>query len=573
MDFFEDKANVLVKICVTVAILAVIGFIVFFIMNAKDEVVTSTEIKYEYFPMYALDEKVGVVDKTGKIVIEPKYLNVYIPNPEIDVFACELEDKIFFVNASGDVLFEQYENVSVIKMSETSGEVEKNVLTYKDGEKYGLIDILGNKLTDAKYDEIKSLDSRPGMILVKRDNKYGLINEKGTIIIQAKYNAIKSDGYSTEKDGYNKTGYIVSERTNNGIIYGYINYEGKVLIEPKYESIKRANKQSDDIYLIVMERGKKGVIRNTKSIIKNNYQSVSYAEIADIFVVEKVGKYGFFSIEGDEILKPAYPNYVVSKEYITVEENDKIIMYDFFGNVVKTNNFASVSEVEGTSYLIAKSEEGYYSIISKDVNVNNKYTQLTYAFDDYFVFTNEEGKSGVLHVWTGEVIEPKYEYIIPVDGSKALEARDENNKLFIFDKNLKEVFALDDGIVQRLNDDYTVIYSDYEKNYLNKNGDVVQNKEVYPNNKLYSVLKDGKWGFENAAGEVKVPCKYDLVTELNEFGFAGVKQDDKWGVINEKGEEIVVPMYEIDAYYFPKFVGKYQLQQNETLVVVELEEK
>ena len=573
MDFFEDKANVLVKICVTVAILAVIGFIVFFIMNAKDEVVTSTEIKYEYFPMYSLDEKVGVVDKTGKIVIEPKYLNVYIPNPEIDVFACELEDKIFFVNASGDVLFEQYENVSVIKMSETSGEVERNVLTYKDGEKYGLIDILGNKLTDAKYEEIKSLDSRPGMILVKRDNKYGLINEKGTIIIQAKYNAIKSDGYSTEKDGYNKTGYIVSERTNNGIIYGYINYEGKVLIEPKYESIKRANKQSDDIYLIVMERGKKGVIRNTKSIIKNNYQSVSYAEIADIFVVEKVGKYGFFSIEGDEILKPAYPNYVVSKEYITVEENDKIIMYDFFGNVVKTNNFASVSEVEGTSYLIAKSEEGYYSIISKDVNVNNKYTQLTYAFDDYFVFTNEEGKSGVLHVWTGEVIEPKYEYIIPVDGSKALEARDENNKLFIFDKNLKEVFALDDGIVQRLNDDYTVIYSDYEKNYLNKNGDVVQNKEVYPNNKLYSVLKDGKWGFENAAGEFKVPCKYDLVTELNEFGFAGVKQDDKWGVINEKGEEIVVPMYEIDAYYFPKFVGKYQLQQNETLVVVELEEK
>ena len=573
MDFFEDKANVLVKICVTVAILAVIGFIVFFIMNAKDEVVTSTEIKYEYFPMYSLDEKVGVVDKTGKIVIEPKYLNVYIPNPEIDVFACELEDKIFFVNASGDVLFEQYENVSVIKMSETSGEVERNVLTYKDGEKYGLIDILGNKLTDAKYDEIKSLDSRPGMILVKRDNKYGLINEKGTIIIQAKYNAIKSDGYSTEKDGYNKTGYIVSERTNNGIIYGYINYEGKVLIEPKYESIKRANKQSDDIYLIVMERGKKGVIRNTKSIIKNNYQSVSYAEIADIFVVEKVGKYGFFSIEGDEILKPAYPNYVVSKEYITVEENDKIVMYDFFGNVVKTNNFASVSEVEGTSYLIAKSEEGYYSIISKDVNVNNKYTQLTYAFDDYFVFTNEEGKSGVLHVWTGEVIEPKYEYIIPVDGSKALEARDENNKLFIFDKNLKEVFALDDGIVQRLNDDYTVIYSDYEKNYLNKNGDVVQNKEVYPNNKLYSVLKDGKWGFENAAGEFKVPCKYDLVTELNEFGFAGVKQDDKWGVINEKGEEIVVPMYEIDAYYFPKFVGKYQLQQNETLVVVELEEK
>ena len=573
MDFFEERANVLVKICVIVIILAVIGFIIFFIMNSNDENTAVSEIKYEYFTMYTLDEKVGVIDKTGKTVLEAKYSNVYIPNPEIDVFACELDGKVFFMNASGKVLFEEYENVSVIKKSEVLEEVERNVLTYMVGEKYGLIDILGNKLTDAKYEEIKSLESRPGMILVKRDNKYGLIDEKGKVIIQAKYNAIKSDGYSTESEGYGKTGYIVSERTNNGIIYGYINYEGKVLVEPKYESLKRVNKQSDDIYLIVMERGKKGVIRNTRSIIKNNYQSINYAEIADIFVVEKVGKYGFFSIEGDEILKPAYPNYVVSKEYITVEENDKIVMYDFFGNVVKTNNYASVSEVEGTSYFIAKSEDGYYSVISKDVNVNNKYTNLTYAFDDYFVFTNEEGKSGVLHVWTGEVIEPKYEYIIPVDGSKALEARDENNKLYVFDKNLKEVFALENGIVQRLNTDYTVIHSENEKKYLNKNGEVVLNKEVYPNNKLYSVVKDGKWGFETTTGEIKVPCKYDLVSELNEFGFAAVKQDGKWGVVNEKGEEIVVPMYEIDTYYFPEFIGKYQLQQNETVVCIELEEK
>ena len=573
MDFFEERANVLVKICAIVIILAVIGFIIFFIMNSNDENTAVSEIKYEYFTMYTLDEKVGVIDKTGKTVLEAKYSNVYIPNPEIDVFACELDGKVFFMNASGKVLFEEYENVSVIKKSEVLEEVERNVLTYMVGEKYGLIDILGNKLTDAKYEEIKSLESRPGMILVKRDNKYGLIDEKGKVIIQAKYNAIKSDGYSTESEGYGKTGYIVSERTNNGIIYGYINYEGKVLVEPKYESLKRVNKQSDDIYLIVMERGKKGVIRNTRSIIKNNYQSINYAEIADIFVVEKVGKYGFFSIEGDEILKPAYPNYVVSKEYITVEENDKIVMYDFFGNVVKTNNYASVSEVEGTSYFIAKSEDGYYSVISKDVNVNNKYTNLTYAFDDYFVFTNEEGKSGVLHVWTGEVIEPKYEYIIPVDGSKALEARDENNKLYVFDKNLKEVFALENGIVQRLNTDYTVIHSENEKKYLNKNGEVVLNKEVYPNNKLYSVVKDGKWGFETTTGEIKVPCKYDLVSELNEFGFAAVKQDGKWGVVNEKGEEIVVPMYEIDTYYFPEFIGKYQLQQNETVVCIELEEK
>ena len=70
-----------------------------------------------------------------------------------------------------------------------------------------------------------------------------------------------------------KTGYIVTEKTNSGIIYGYIDYNGEVLVEPKYESITRAleYQNEDDIYLICMERGKKGVIRN---IFINNISMV-----------------------------------------------------------------------------------------------------------------------------------------------------------------------------------------------------------------------------------------------------------------------------------------------------------
>ena len=109
--------------------------------------------------------------------------------------------------------------------------------------------------------------------------------------------------------------------------------------------------------------------------------------------------------------------------------------------------------------------------------------------------------------------------------------------------------------------------------YINKDGKVVENTEVYPDNKLYSIQKDGKWGFVNNSGEIVVPCKYDLVTELNSYGFAGVKQDGKWGVIDEKGKELVVPVYEIDSYYFPQFIGKYELYRSDTLVCLELEEK
>lgn len=573
MRYFESKGSALIKVCVISVILVVIAIIIINVAKPKNNTEEIQEKVYEYFSLYTLDEKAGVVDKTGKIIVEPKYLNVYIPNPSVDVFVLQTEEGFVVVNSKESKLLEGFDNLSVIRMNEYSEEVEMNVLTYEVDSKKGIIDLSGNKLTEAIYDDIKSLESRPGRLLVKKDNKYGVLDSLGNIVVDVKYNAVKSDGYSTAEDGYSKTGYIISERTDNGIIYGYSDYEGNVLIEPKYESLARVNKKSDDIYLIVMERGKKGVIKNKKQLIKNNFQSVSYSEIADIFVVEKVGKYGFYSLEGDEILKPTYPNYVVSKEYITVEENDKTVMYDFFGNVVKTNNYASVSEVEGTSYFIAKSEDGYYSIISKDVNVNDKYIFMEYAFGDYFIFTNEENKTGVLHVWEGVVIEPTYTVILKIEGMNALEARDESNALHLYDSKLEEVFVLENAVVQKVNDNYTVIYSDTEMKYINKDGKVVENTEVYPDNKLYSIQKDGKWGFVNNSGEIVVPCKYDLVTELNSYGFAGVKQDGKWGVIDEKGKELVVPVYEIDSYYFPQFIGKYELYRSDTLVCLELEEK
>ena len=47
-----------------------------------------------------------------------------------------------------------------------------------------------------------------------------------------------------------------------------------------------------------------------------------------------------------------------------------------------------------------------------------------------------------------------------------------------------------------------------------------------------------------------------MVTEFNEYGFAGVKKEGKWGVINENGEIVQEPTYELEIVS-PKFIGKY----------------
>ena len=72
------------------------------------------------------------------------------------------------------------------------------------------------------------------------------------------------------------------------------------------------------------------------------------------------------------------------------------------------------------------------------------------------------------------------------------------------------------------------------------------------------------------SGNIVVDCKYDVVTELNEYGFAGIVQENKWGVIDENGKVVVVPEYEIDTYYTPTFVGKYLLEELETKYCVDI---
>ena len=62
-----------------------------------------------------------------------------------------------------------------------------------------------------------------------------------------------------------------------------------MLVEPEYESISRAleYENEDDIYLIFMENGKKGVIQNKKIIIKPRFQAINYYNVSDVFIVNK----------------------------------------------------------------------------------------------------------------------------------------------------------------------------------------------------------------------------------------------------------------------------------------------
>ena len=106
--------------------------------------------QYNYF-VTLIDGKSGVIDKTGKTVVEPQYDSVQIPNPAKAIFICFKDNTTKVLNANNKEIYTQYKDIQAIPNNNTTinNTYQPQILKYKSNEKYGLISIDGNKITPA----------------------------------------------------------------------------------------------------------------------------------------------------------------------------------------------------------------------------------------------------------------------------------------------------------------------------------------------------------------------------------------------------------------------------------------
>ena len=73
---------------------------------------------------------------------------------------------------------------------------------------------------------------------------------------------------------------------------------------------------------------------------------------------------------------------------------------------------------------------------------------------------------------------------------------------------------------------------------------------------MMDVMRIDDHTFVDKNGNLKVQNKYEVVTDFNKYGFAGIKKDGKWGVIDQEGHIVQEPIYEL-KWNMPEFIGKY----------------
>lgn len=561
------KKSIIMLPIIVIAIIIVAGFI-FFKMYIDKSYEIEEVTQFSYFKLYE-NEKYGVIDEKGNILVEPKYDMLTIPNPSKAVFIGYFnynsekgEYQTEVINDKNEKILTEYEQVLPLMFKDASSEVpyEKSVLCYRENGKYGIINFQGKKITKAIYDSIESLLYKEGCLLVKQDDKYGIINIKGKEIIEVAYDSISADGYYDEETKYQKAGFIVGKRQEEGYRYGYFNNNGKVILEVEYNEIDRITEitEEKEIYLLAFKNGQAGVYKEKNQIIKHAYEEIEYNKKNQIFIVQKNDKQGVISREGNKILETKYDYIMISDESILAEKENAIKTFDMKGNKQEVQNSTTKHLVENTNYFITTNEEGLSGIANNDGKtiLENEYSYIEYAFSDFFIVT-KDGKVGIVNASSNEEIISNYNVIQKIENSNAIQAIISNPyTIEIYNEKMEKVASMKDANL-KVEKNYIELLSKKERKYFNFNGNEIQNTDIFTNLELFAfVNEEGKWGFKNKDGAIVIEPNYDMVTELNTYGFAGIRKDDKWGVINSNGEIIVEPTYEIE-WDNPEFIGPY----------------
>lgn len=460
------------------AVFIAIAVVIMFVIGIKTLLTTDTNEKTtvvsSYYPVFT-NEKWGVIDQKGEIVLEPIYDEmITIPDSKTDIFI--VVDKVNYdsgeyktkvLNSKNKEIFNNYDLVEVIENIDESNNMwyEEGVLKVKKGNLFGLIDFSGKELLCPEYQEITALSGTKNSLLLKKEDKLGLCDNEGNIIIKPEYKQIKSI------DNDYKNGYIV---VNNEDKYGVIDFDSKIILEAKFEDIKQIT--GNHMY-IVKQDGKWKVIDNEQNIIlEDNFYDVSQI-VNDKIVVKKDNKYGVTLTNKEEKIKPQYEELLhIFGEYYIAKKDGKYGVVNTTNEIILPFEYSSISYQKDVDFIIADKENATLQEI-----YNNKFEK---KLDGIISDINSE--KAYFRIYTGE--EYKY-YNLKFEEKKSQDVLTDNN-LFLSKKDGKYGYVNKEGniIVDYIYEDATEF-----------------NKYGYA-----AVKQDGKWGALDKNGAVVIKTTYDL---------------------------------------------------------------
>lgn len=330
------------------------------------------------------NEKYGLIDLNGKELLPTEYDEITTLTGIENSILIKKEGKVGLVNDSGAIIIEpQYKQIKNI------GNTYKNgYITISEDGKQGVISATKKTILENKYEEIAQTDLEE-YYLVKEDGKQKLIDIEGKTIIEKGFDEIKS-------------------RTSQGIIfkkdnlYGEMNTSGETTIEAKYQYLAEAEEGT----YIAKQNDKYGIIdkeQNTK--IEFNYTGITYNEKAKLYLAEdKEYKTSIIDNEFNLKVTGILSEINIDKSYIRMRIDDEYKYYN-----LKCEEKANTEILKDNTIFLSK-KDGKYGYIDKKGNVVVEYIydDATEQNEHGYSAIKKNGLWGAIDKNGKIIIEPQY---------------------------------------------------------------------------------------------------------------------------------------------------------------------
>ena len=548
--------------------------------------------------IFVQDDKYGIIDHSGKIIIEAKYQSLshltddlYIAGivKEGDYYSTygviDIDDKTILtfeyssIKPYGGKIPRSYwswDDEYITEQVEISEDVQ-HWLVHKNG--YGLIDRNGNICIPPEYNDIQKFENG---FFVKSNDKYGVIDSNYTIICAPKYSTIKPIG-----NGLWKVSIITSQTYNNKTeVFGILDSFGKERLEPVYQFIGDVD---DDRVAkgraIINLRGQLGLVDENYCILAEpQYEHISDFKNGKATVNRRIFKPGVpgvtivrgeIDINGiftdiEESTKSKINNNTSNSEtktiktlkngFVVIQKNDPSPIYQYCAIIDKNNNiilpykYHRIEEMENGMYLVylCRGYDGSYGLLDKDFKevVAPKYAFIRQLQDVFIAsisktFPDSGSNVGLIDSNANVVLQFEYSTIASAGPGLVWIYKDE--KIGLATTYGKVLLAPKYGKVEPFENGYAKVndghWYEYEEDYGRHSVRTV---------KEYS---EGKWGVINSDGLLILPTVFDSIEITEEGHFRVTKTINIFnifsinlnhdsnikvtGLINEKGEELI----------------------------------
>ncbi len=510
------------------------------------------EIGGDKYYCVELNHEKGVLDKKGKVILEPKYS--FIWGFSEGLFSVEIygeERKRGFADTTGKVVIPLiYQDAALFS--------EGICAVMKDNKKWGFIDKTGKEITEFKYDKLSSFSD--GVAFGELAGKYGLIDKQGKEIVSLHPDGL--EGFTkTFLDNVEKgknTGHFIfddyqSFSENLGAVklkekYGFIDKSGAIVIPIIYDRVESFYKGTA---IVLLDKKMKIIDKTGKTIKDLKYSGFGFSR-EDVMNVKLDGKYGRIeSATGKEIFPPVYSALQRFQKDMTAwaQLDGKWGMIDKSGKVIvpfKYNEKDYLWDSDNLYKCRVDNKFCFFDEINKKELTEVKYDSIG-KFKDGFVVVRKDNKFGYVDMLAKELVSPNYRYARAFSEGLGT-ALNDKNWLFV-NKNGEEFPLIYNGVsnynnVGSFHDGLCWVFFNDKAGYVNKKGKLVIALEYDAvwsfDGGIAKVQLDSKIGCIDLVGNEVIPIQYDKI-DIDYNGIITAVLDGKEFYFNSKGQKTEKP--------------------------------